>query len=212
MDEPLASLDEARREEILPYVERLRDELGLPIVHVSHSVAEVSRLADTVVVLSEGRTVAAGPVGEVFGRIDLFPALGRQEAGAVVEARVLREEPEWGLTVLALNGEELRVGALRLAPGTPVRVHIRARDVMLALERPRAISALNVLACRIAALGEAEGAVEVLLDLGGEALAARVTRKTVADLALAPGRRVFAVVKSVAVERRSIAAAPHLVG
>src|SRR5437870_5220193 len=100
MDEPLASLDEARKAEILPHIERLRDEFGVPIVYVSHQVAEVARLATTLVVLSEGRVAATGPTAQILGRIDLFPLTGRAEAGAILSTRVAGHDPAFGLTVL----------------------------------------------------------------------------------------------------------------
>src|SRR6185436_14863195 len=109
MDEPLASLDAPRKAEILAYIELLRDELKLPIVYVSHALEEVTRLADHLVVLSEGRVVAEGRAMSVLGRHDLMPHLGRFEAGAVIEARVARHDEVFGLTTLAFDGGELVV-------------------------------------------------------------------------------------------------------
>src|SRR5690606_24968917 len=131
MDEPLASLDEARKGEILPYIERLRDETRIPIVYVSHSVAEVARLATTVVVLSNGTVAAVGATREVMSRVDLFPMTGRAEAGAVLEAKVAGHDEEFQLTRLACAAGELIVPRIDLEVGTPIRVRVRARDVML---------------------------------------------------------------------------------
>jgi molybdate transport system ATP-binding protein len=108
MDEPLASLDEGRRHEIFPYIERLRDEMRVPIVYVSHSVAEVARLATTLVVLSDGEVAAIGPTAQIMGRLDLFPLTGRAEAGAILAARVAAHDRPYGLTLLETAAGQLR--------------------------------------------------------------------------------------------------------
>jgi molybdate transport system ATP-binding protein len=197
MDEPLASLDEARRAEILPHIERLRDEAGVPILYVSHSVAEVARLATTVVILSEGRVTAVGPVA------DILPLADGGEGGSVLDAVVTRHDEAFQLTVLASRAGELQVPRLSAPVGAAVRAYIRGRDVMLSLRPPEEISALNVLAGRIAAVTPAgNGAqAEVRLDCNGAALTARLTAKSVQRLGLAPGLPVFAVIKSVSFER-----------
>jgi len=196
MDEPLASLDEARRAEILPFVERLRDEARVPILYVSHSVAEVARLATTVVMLSEGTVTAVGPVQ------DILPMADSADGGAVLEARIVRHEEAFHLSVLESAAGELQVPRLEAPVGAPVRAYIRARDVMLSLQRPEEISALNVLAGRIASISATTNAqADVRLDCNGAILAARLTAKSVDRLALAPGRRVYAIVKSVSFER-----------
>jgi molybdate transport system ATP-binding protein len=205
MDEPLASLDAARKDEILPYIERLRDEAGLPIVYVSHSIAEVVRLADTIVLVADGRVRAVGPVAEVMGRAELQPLAGAAEAGAVLDAHVAGHERDWALTRLEGKFGRLVVPFLDLPPGAPLRVRILARDVILATLPPPGISALNVLRATVAALVPSQGAaVEVELRAGGERLLARVTRRSAEALALAPGRPVFAVIKTVAIDRRSL--------
>lgn len=213
MDEPLASLDEARKGEILPYIERLRDEGGIPIVYVSHSVPEVARLATTLVVLSEGGVVAVGPTPEVMGRVDLFPMTGRAEAGAVLDARVAGHDEVFQLTRLAAAAGELTVPKLDLAVGTPVRMRVRARDVMLALAPPDGLSALNVLPAAVAEIGGSDGPiVDIRLDCNGDALTARLTRRSVERLGLEPGRAVFAVIKSIAFDNRSLSEAPRSPG
>ncbi len=207
MDEPLAALDEARKAEILPYIERLRDEAGVPIVYVSHSLPEVVRLATSLVLLEGGAVVAEGAAAEVMGRLDLSALFGAREAGAFIEARVLGHDAAFGLTRLAAAGGELRVPRLDLAVGSRLRLRIRARDVMIADRPPQGLSALNALAGRIAALRLEEGAIaELALDLGGERVLARVTRQAVHDLALAPGREIYAVIKSITFERQNAAA------
>jgi len=205
MDEPLASLDAARKDEILPYLERLRDRASVPIVYVSHAAAEVARLATTIVLIAEGSVRAVGPVAEVMGQAGLYPLAGGFEAGAVLTASVASHDARWGLTELAGSFGHLTVPRLDLAIGSPLRVRIRARDVILALARPAEISALNVLAGQIEALAPiADGALEVQLRLGSERLLARVTRRSGQALGLQPGRHVFAVIKTVAIDRRSL--------
>ena len=201
MDEPLASLDTARKEEILPYIERLRDETRVPIVYVSHSVAEVARLASTLVVLSDGHVEAAGPVGAVMSRLDLVALIGREEAGAVLETTVIGVDAASGLTTLRSAAGDLYVPRLDLRPGTAVRVRILARDVMIATRPPPDLSALNVLDGQVAEIGAGDGAVvEIRLDCAGESLVARLTRHSVSRLHLQPGRPVYAVVKAVAID------------
>jgi molybdate transport system ATP-binding protein len=205
MDEPLASLDARRKDEILPYLERLRDRSSVPIVYVSHSVPEVTRLATTIVLIADGRVRAAGPVQQVMGRADLYPLAGRFEAGAVLAARVAAHDARWKLTELAGGFGKLVVPHLEAPLGTRLQVRIRARDVILAVTAPSGISALNVLAARVEQLVPIEeGALEVELRLGGERLLARVTRRSGEALGLAVGREVFAVIKTIAVDRRSL--------
>ena len=206
MDEPLASLDEARKTEILPYIERLRDEAGVPIVYVSHQVAEVARLATTLVVLNEGRVAATGPTAAIMGRIDLFPLTGRAEAGAILATRVAGHDPAFGLTTLRAAAGELRVPHLDLPVGAALRIRIRARDVMIALHPPEGLSALNVLPGTVIEIGRTDGPiVEMRLDCAGEALVARLTRRSVETLGLAPGRPVYAVIKSIAFDHHAFA-------
>jgi molybdate transport system ATP-binding protein len=208
MDEPLASLDEVRKTEILPYIERLRDAAGVPIVYVSHQIAEVARLATTLVVLSEGRVAAVGPTARIMGRIDLFPLTGRAEAGAILATRVSGHDPAFGLTTLLAAAGELRVPHLDLPVGAALRIRIRARDVMIALQPPEGLSALNVLPGTVTEIGAADGPiVEMRLDCKGEALVARLTRRSVETLGLAPGRPVYAVIKSIAFDSHAFAGA-----
>ena len=200
MDEPLASLDESRRAEILPALERLRDEAGIPSVYVSHALAAGARLATDVVLLDAGRVAAAGPAAEVLGgQLGLAPLLGDREGGAALDGRVARHDARFGLTVLATAAGELTVPRLDRPVGAAVRSLVRARDVMLSLARPDGISALNVLPGWVAEVGAGEGAwVEVRLRCdAGARLVARVTRRSVEELGLVPGRPVFAVIKSV---------------
>jgi molybdate transport system ATP-binding protein len=205
MDEPLASLDEARKSEILPYIERLRDQSHIPIVYVSHSIAEVARLASSIVLLSEGKVAAAGPTSEILHRIDLFPLTGRAEAGAILDAVVERHDEAFGLTELRSRAGLWKLPRLDAPIGTRLRLRVRARDVMLARSAPPDLSALNVLPGVVRAVGAGEGPiVDIRLDCNGDALLARLTRYSVERLDIAPGAQVHALVKSVALDRRSL--------
>ena len=204
MDEPLAALDEGRKAEILPYLERLRDELGLPILYVSHSVAEVARLATTVVLLEAGRVVAAGPAAEVLADPAMAPVMGLREAGAMITARLVGQDGD-GLTRFETGGGPLWLPQVGAAKGSVLRLRILAQDVMLAVERPRGISALNVLSGRVeeVRMGEGPGAM-VRVRVGEEVLLARITRRSVGALDLAPGKPVFAVLKAVSVAQENV--------
>ena len=196
MDEPLASLDENRKGEILYYIERLRDELRLPIVYVSHSIDEVVRLADIVILLEHGSVAAAGSVQET---------IGRNQGGAVIEAIIAEQNLEWGLARLVFPGGELFTSDIDALPGERVRVRIAARDVGLTLSAPTHSSFLNVLACTVTGMGTGDGAsVDVQLDANGAPLVSRITRKSAATLGIAPGMPVFALIKAVAVDRHSV--------
>ena len=201
MDEPLAALDEARKAEILPYLERLRDEMGLPILYVSHAIDEVLRLADTLVALSEGRQVAAGPVAQVMSRPEMLPVLGRFDLGTLLDCVVVRHDAAYGLSTLAFAGGELRVPQVGRAVGGKVRARVRARDVALALARPEGVSVSNLLPAVVEAVRAQDGPyADIALRVGEGQLAAMVTRESVARLGLRPGLAVWAMVKSVAVE------------
>lgn len=201
LDEPLASLDQARKAEILPYLDRLCREAGVPILFVSHALDEVTRLATTMVLLSAGRVVAAGRVGEVLARLDLGPAAAEVGGGALLHARVLAHRACQGLTVLAHPAGEIEVPRLDLPVGQPVRLRIDVRDVVLALaDAPLAgISIRNRLRATVIRLGSPQGGVtEVGLDVAGEALRARLTTASAEALRLRPGLELLALVKSVA--------------
>jgi molybdate transport system ATP-binding protein len=208
MDEPLAALDDERKDEILPYIERLRDEADIPIVYVSHSLAEVSRLANTVVVLRNGRVVAAGAPAEVLSETDLVPHNAMEEAGAVIEARITEHDVPFGLTMLESRAGLLRAPSLDLPTGTTVRIRIRSRDVMIATAPPVGLSALNVLPGKVIDLRKAAALVEVHIDCGGVRLTARLTRKSVETLGLKPELPIYAVLKSVALDKSTLGRSP----
>lgn len=202
-DEPLAALDEARKAEILPYIERLRDAFGIPIVYVSHSLAEVARLATNLVLLDQGRVTASGPTIELMSRPDIPLLSATPEAGSVLEARVLRHEPAHGLTVLETRAGPLQIAQRPLPEGANLRVRILASDVLLSLKPLEGISALNILPGRVAAIGGRHhdgAALEIGIDCKGAPLLARVTAKSAEQLRLVPGLPVYAVIKSVSID------------
>lgn len=206
MDEPLAALDSARKEEILPYLERLRDRTGIPILYVSHSVAEVARLATSVVVLEAGRVARAGPAEQVLSDPGMVRQLGLREAGAVLPAEIARHHDD-GLTELAVSGGRLLLPLMDKPAGSRTRVRILAHDVIVARHAPEGLSALNILPAEVLALREGSGpGVVVQMRCGDDRLLARITRRSAEALGLAPGRQVFAVIKSVSVARTDVGA------
>jgi len=203
LDEPLASLDAHRKNEVLQYVELIRDEVKVPIVYVSHAVEEVVRIADTVVLMSAGGVLAVGPAEDVMGRSDLRPGEGTFEGGAVIDAKVVEQDIEHDLAVLAFDGGTLTATNVDALIGEPVRVRIRARDVSIALERPQRISIQNVLEGKVAALGaERSGIVDVTIAVGPTVLRSRITARAAKQLDLVPGLEVYALVKAVSLDRR----------
>lgn len=205
MDEPLASLDVPRQSEVLRYIEQLRDDLHIPIVYVSHAVGEITRLADTVVLLADGKALASGPVDEVMGRIDLRPHTGRYESGSVLETVVAAHDLSYGLTTLHFEGGELVVPNVEALVGERVRVRIRARDVALGIARPTGLSVLNVLPAMLVSVATEDGPiVDVQLRVGRVQLVARITRRSVNELALREGQQVYALIKAVSLDRRSV--------
>ena len=199
MDEPLAALDEARKAEILPHIEHLRDQTALPILYVSHSVSEVARLAGTVVLLDAGRIMRAGPVAEVFSDPFAVTYAGLRAAGSVIQAEVAAHEAD-GLTRLTTSAGPIWLPRVAAPVGARLRVRIAAQDVIIAVQRPEGLSALNILPAVVAALrlGEGPGAL-VQLRVGHDLLLARITQRSVHALALTEGAAVFAVLKSVAI-------------
>ncbi|MCR6499323.1 molybdenum ABC transporter ATP-binding protein [Shinella sp. CPCC 101442] len=202
MDEPLAALDEERKAEILPYLERLRDEVGIPIVYVSHSIAEVARLADKVVLMAGGRVEAAGPVSDVLGGPRLASAADRREAGSVLSGHVETRDAARGLATIRLDGGAIiLVPGAAVSPGEMVRLRIPARDVMVATVRPEGLSALNILEGAVESIDpDGEGMASVRIACGGDHVRARITALSVERLGLAPGLPVHAVIKTVALE------------
>lgn len=204
MDEPLSALDAPRKATVMPYLERLRDEVGLPILYVSHDVSEVARLASRIVVLDAGRVMRAGQLDAVLSDPGMVPYLGVQEAGAVLCAHVVEAAPD-GLVRLALRAGELWLPGPLGPVGTEVRLRIPAGDVILAAERPEALSALNILPVTVIEVIQGRGpGVAVALACGEDRLLARVTKRSAEALGLTPGQAVYAVLKATAVAPRDI--------
>ncbi|MSO76606.1 MAG: molybdenum ABC transporter ATP-binding protein [Alphaproteobacteria bacterium] len=207
MDEPLASLDGPRKAELLPYIERLSSELALPIVYVSHALDEVVRLADNMLLLEAGRVRAFGPVAEIVGQLGQGPLEAESEPGAVLQGHVLSHEPDFDLTHVALAGMrapegQMHIAALPHAPRTAIRLHVLARDVIVATARPTGLSVQNILPGNVREiLPQAGPFALVAIDIGGQRLLARLTRQSVVRLGLTPGASVYALVKTAALAR-----------
>jgi molybdate transport system ATP-binding protein len=198
MDEPLAALDMRGRAEILPFLEQLHAELSIPVLYVSHALDEVARLADHMVCMEQGRTIAAGPIREILTRLDL-PLAHQDEASAVIDARMAGRDEQYRLAMLEFHGQRLSVTDQSLAMGSQVRVRILARDVSLSLEHHANTSILNIFPVTVSAIDEDRPAqVLVRLDANGATLLARITHKSRANLGLVVGSRVYAQIKSVA--------------
>lgn len=206
MDEPLSALDRDTKEDFLSYLETVHRTLSIPVLYVSHDIAEVSRLAERIVVLSRGRIVAEGDTDEVLERLDLHPHTGRFEASVMIPARIVGTDDAFQLTQLEHAGQPMWVPQFDGTVGEDVRLRIRARDVALSLERPTGISIRNILAGTVVEIREEPETAfaEALIDIGAARLRARITRATVADLALTPGQPVHALIKAITFDRRNI--------
>ncbi|UZE09284.1 molybdenum ABC transporter ATP-binding protein [Pseudomonas sp. B21-053] len=202
MDEPLAALDSRRKNEILPYLQRLHDELDIPVLYVSHSQDEVARLADHIVLLSDGQALASGPIGETLARLDLPLALG-DDAGVVIEGHVSAYDSAYQLLTLQLpnSGLNLRVPHSPMTEGQALRCKVQARDVSLSLHSVEQSSILNRLPVTVISELGADNAAHVLirLDAGGTPLLARITRYSRDQLGIHPGQALWAQIKAVAV-------------
>lgn len=199
MDEPLAALDLKRKQEILPYLERLRDELEIPIVYVSHSPDEVVRLADHLISMDEGKVIAHGPLTETLTRMDLPVKIG-EDICAVLPASICEVDPQWNLSKVCFSGGALWLRDSGLPVGRRVRIRVYARDVSLAKQRPDQTSIQNVLLGNIDAIGADEhpGLAIVRVKIGDSKLVARVTKRAIADLNFSKNQDVWVQVKTVA--------------
>jgi len=211
MDEPLASLDAARKSEILPFIEMVRDRFNVPIIYVSHSMDEIIRLADTLVLVNDGEIAAVGPVEELTSRIDLRRLTGRYDAGSVIAATVEKHDEEYGLTHLTFNDKNIRVPRVQAPVGITARVRIRARDVSLALDKPDNVSQLNVFSGKISEIGERRNNddgteshdIDICVDIGVP-LWVRITRWSLDQMQLVEGKEVYALIKSTSIDRQSL--------
>ncbi len=208
MDEPLASLDAARKFEVLHFIERLRDAFEVPIVYVSHAMDEIIRLANILVIVDDGRIRAVGPVEELTSRLDLRPLTGRYEAGSAITTRIVSHDPRYALTTLEFPGGALRVPLVDAAIGAEIRLRVRARDVSLSLVAPQQASDTNVLQGTISEIGppldgDQSAHVDIRVDVGVP-LWVRVTRWSLENLSLMPGTDVYTTIKSTSIDRQSM--------
>jgi molybdate transport system ATP-binding protein len=205
MDEPLAALDSNRKQDVLPFIGRLPREVAIPILYVTHSMDEILRLADLLVLMDQGRSAAVGSVEDLLSRPDLQHLTGRYDPGAVVSAVVRGHEARYALTCLDIPAGPLVVPTLPLPVGQSVRVRILSRDVSLAAEKPIGLSVQNVYRGTVIALGLGDGPyVDVQLDCAGSMLMSRVSRKAAHEMGIEPGRSVYALVKAVSISREAI--------
>ncbi len=203
MDEPLASLDEARKNEVLPFIAKLSRRFSIPIIYVSHSFEEIFALADTLVVMDAGQTAATGAIEEVVHRRDVQHLIGYAESGAMLSTVVESHDNKKALSLLRFCGGILKVPRLDFPVGTGIRIRIKARNVALTLVPPQHISVQNILPARIEKIYKGDGPlVDVHLDIGCPLLA-RITHAALVDLNLKPGQQVFALIKSVSVSHSS---------
>ena len=197
LDEPLSALDNARKGELLPFLETLKSDFALPTLYVSHDVDEVSRIADRVIMMEDGKVIAAGRTDEVLSRYGLEAGRNPYEETSTLTGSVDRVEDD--LLAVRIGAATIWLAAdVHLEAGTQIRLSIAARDVSIALERPSEISIQNMIAAKVKSIQPTNRPAfqTVPLEVDGQVLQARVTRKAVKDLALQPGREVFALIKS----------------
>ncbi len=199
MDEPLASLDLKRKQEILPYLSRLHQQLDIPVLYVTHSQQEVAQLADTLVILENGRCLASGPLAETQSRLDL-PLAQDREAATVWQVNIAEHESDYHLTRVQFDGGSLSLSLVEAEIGSPLRVQIYARDVSIALTEPSATSILNVLPAVIKQITEGRDSQAVVqLKVGQQLLLAHITRKSLLMLGLRIGMSVFVQIKGTSI-------------
>lgn len=200
MDEPLSALDARRKREILPFFLRLKRELGIPIVYVSHALDEILQLVDTMAIMESGRILACGPVGEVFSHMDLRGHIEPSLMGAVLDTQVTGHEPEFCLTHLDFMGQPLCIPRQDAEPGQTLRLHILAQDVSIVIDPPDfRTSVLNILKAKVLAAGDMDSpghSIDIKLDVGRPILAT-ITKKSFIKLGLQAGQSVYAHVKAV---------------
>ena len=204
MDEPLSSLDKARRNEILPYLEAIRTEAGIPILYVSHETSEVARLADTVVLIENGRVSDSGPAAAILARLGLAAGGDPDEAGVILEGRITDVDPAYHTAVIALDDDRIELTGNGFAPGMTVRLRVRAGDVAIANAPHDGLSIRNQLPAIVEEIRRDGAFATVALGFGGQQLLARITAKSADALGLQPGSRVHALLKAVSVEMARI--------
>ena len=212
LDEPLASLDIARREEVLPYLEALRDRLSLPMVYVSHQFEEVLQLATHVVLMEAGQVVAQGNLREVSLRPELRQIVGPDAVGSVLDGVITQAGSSNSLADLKVGNGTLHVGLQGATTGDRVRIQLLARDIILAIQKPQGLSVRNELQGVVTELMPDDfDAVLVKVDIGGAVLLSRITREAAASLGLRPGSQVWALVKAVSTRGHTFRA-PQAIG
>ena len=199
LDEPLASLDIPRKRELLPYLQRLAQEIHIPMLYVSHSLDEIQHLADRVLVLEAGKVKAFGPLEEVWSSSVMHPWLPAEQQSTILSATVAAQHPQYAMTALALGDQLLWVNRLERPAGDTARIRIQASDVSLTLAQPSGTSIRNILRAEVVQYVEVNGQIEVQLRVSGRLLWARISPWARDDLAIAPGQQVFAQIKSVSI-------------
>jgi len=198
LDEPLASLDQERSEEVLPYLETLRDQLAIPMVYVSHQFDEVLRLATHIVLMQSGTVAAQGSIGEISLDRRLRSLIAADAVGAVIDGMVLGDDAASGMTRVRVGSGELQVPASGLKPGTAMRIQLLARDIIVSTRLPEHLSVRNNLEGTITAIADDEAHSDLVsIDIGGTEIMARVTKAATRELKLVPGLPAWALVKSV---------------
>jgi molybdate transport system ATP-binding protein len=207
LDEPLASLDAARREEVLPYLETLRDQWAIPMVYVSHDFDEVLRLATYLVLMDSGRTIAQGGIADMSLNKDLRSIIGADAVGAIVDGTALGLDPSSGLMRVKVGHGELTLHTTKAAAGTTLRVQLLARDLIVATRAPQHLSVRNTLTGIITSVSSDDADSDLIaIDIGGTVIMARVTKAATSELALKAGLPVWALVKAVSLRSHSLAA------
>jgi len=205
LDEPLASLDTARREEVLPYLETLRDQLAIPMVYVSHNFDEILRLATHIVLLESGQTIAQGGVGEMSLNPQVRAIIGADAVGAIIDGTALGVDSSSGLTRVQVGTGELMVQAAHVAIGAKLRVQLLARDLIVATQSPQYLSVRNSLAGTVTTVANDDANSDLIgIDIGGTEIMARVTKAATRELSITPGLRVWALVKAASLRARPI--------
>lgn len=203
MDEPLASLDLPRKRELLPYLEKLSQDVKIPILYVSHSLDEILRLADKVIVMAQGKVKAFGPLEDVWASSALRPWLQQETLSSVIGVVVHSQHPDYAMTAVMVGGQKLWIPRVNTVQGSELRIRIDASDVSLVLEKPQVSSIRNILSAEVVEWIEDGEQVDVKLDLGDEHyLWARITRWARDELSIRKGRKVYAQVKAVSLSRQ----------
>ncbi|MFK7876220.1 MAG: molybdenum ABC transporter ATP-binding protein [Paracoccaceae bacterium] len=204
MDEPLAALDGPRKDDILPYLDRLKSETQIPILYVTHSVEEMARLADQVALIANGRILIQGPVFDILASAEAIPLIGVREAGSILRV-IVENHTQDGLSHMRLGTERLELPHVNARPGTHLRLRILAQDIILATQKPQGLSARNILPVTVTHIDQGRGpGVAVTLKIADQTLLARITEKSCSELSLKEKQKIFAIVKSTSVARNSI--------